>query len=235
VGQVGLAILALAFGLSISTVANPLGGIIELTQIVAIPITILWVVGMINTLNLIDSMDGVAAGVAAIAAVVLFVRSVSLGQYTISLLPLALAGVCFGFLRFNFNPARIIMGTSGSMFLGFAIAILALIGGAKIATAGFVLGLPIVDVGMVIIQRSLQRRSPLAGGDSAHLLHRLTRRGLSTRRIAVTIYAVTAGGGALAMALNGVQKLWVVAIVAAVAIILALRLGSSQSVEQPPR
>ena len=99
-------------------------------------VTILWVVGMINTLNLIDSMDGVAAGVAAIAAVVLFVRSVSLGQYTISLLPLALAGVCIGFLRFNFDPARIILGTSGSMFLGFAIAILALIGGAKIATAG---------------------------------------------------------------------------------------------------
>ncbi|HLZ10105.1 MAG TPA: undecaprenyl/decaprenyl-phosphate alpha-N-acetylglucosaminyl 1-phosphate transferase, partial [Chloroflexota bacterium] len=139
------------------------------------------------------------------------------------------------FLRFNFNPARIIMGTSGSMFLGFALAILALIGGAKIATAAFVLGLPIVDVGMVIIQRGLRRRSPLSGGDSAHLLHRLTRRGLSTRRITLSIYAVTAGGGTLAMALNGVEKLWVALIVAAVALFLALRLATAPSADRPPR
>jgi UDP-GlcNAc:undecaprenyl-phosphate GlcNAc-1-phosphate transferase len=229
IGQIGLAVIAIAFGLSISTVANPFGAMIVLPLILSIPFTIIWVVGMINTLNLIDTMDGLAAGVTAIAGLVLFVRSVSLGQYTISLLPLALVGVCVGFLRFNFNPARIIMGTSGSMFLGFTLAILALIGGAKIATAAFVLGLPIVDVGMVIVQRSIQRRSPLAGGDSAHLTHRLVHRGLSTRRITLIIYTISAGGGALAMTLNGVEKLWVAAIVAAIALVLAFRLATLQS------
>lgn len=231
VGQVGLAVIAIVFGLSISTIANPIGDMIVLPLILSIPLTIVWVVGMINTLNLIDTMDGLAAGVTAIAGLVLFVRSVSLGQYTISLLPLALVGVCVGFLRFNFNPARIIMGTSGSMFLGFTLAILALIGGAKIATAAFVLGLPIVDVGMVIVQRSLRRRSPLSGGDSAHLPHRLSRRGLSTRQIALVVYSISAGGGALAMALNGIEKLWVAAIVAAIALVLAFRLASLRSAE----
>ena len=155
----------MAFGLIITTVANSFGGLVVFPIVVAVPFTLLWIVGMINTLNLIDTMDGLAAGVTAIAGLVLFARSVSLGQYTISLLPLALAGVCIGFLRYNFNPTGIIMGTSGSTFLGFALATLALIGGAKIATAAFVLGLPIVDVAMVIIQRSVWHRSPLAGGD----------------------------------------------------------------------
>ncbi len=230
-GQIGLAVIAMAFGLVITTVANPFGGIVELPLIVAVPFTLFWVIGMINTLNWIDTMDGLAAGVSAIAALVLFVRSVSLGQYTISLLPLALFGACLGFLRFNFNPARVIMGTSGSTFLGFTLAILALIGGAKIATAAFVLCLPIVDTGMVILQRSARRRSPLVGGDHAHLTHRLVRRGLSTRRITLLIYAVCAIGGALGMTLSGVEKLWVLALVGAVAVVLALRLASYNAAE----
>ncbi|MGH2459790.1 MAG: glycosyltransferase family 4 protein [Chloroflexota bacterium] len=223
VGQIGLAIVAMVFGLMIRSVANPFGGLIVLPLVVAVPFTLVWVVGMINTLNFIDTMDGLAAGVTAIAGIVLFARSVSLGQYTISLLPLALAGVCLGFLRFNFNPARIIMGTSGSTFLGFTLAILALIGGAKIATAAFVLGLPIIDVALVIVQRSAKHRSPFVGGDSAHLPHRLIRRGLSTRRIALLIYAVCAAGGMLAMTLNGVEKLSIMVLVGAVAVVLALR------------
>lgn len=232
VGQIGLAVVAMAFGLVITTVASPFGGLMVLPIVVAVPFTLFWIVGMINTLNLIDTMDGLAAGVTAIAGLVLFVRSVSLGQYTISLLPLALAGVCMGFLRFNFNPARIIMGTSGSTFLGYALALLALIGGAKIATAAFVLGLPIVDIAMVIIQRSVWRRSPLSGGDSAHLTHRLIHRGLSTRRITVLIYSICAVGGGLAMTLNGVQKLGVMGIVGAVAVILALRLAAIRPAER---
>ena len=223
IGQISLAVVAMAFGLIIRNVANPFGGLIALPLIIAVPFTLVWVVGMINTLNFIDTMDGLAAGVTAIAGIVLFARSVSLGQYTISLLPLALAGVCLGFLRYNFNPARIFMGTSGSTFLGFTLAILALIGGAKIATAAFVLGLPIIDVALVIVQRSAKRRSPFVGGDSAHLPHRLVRRGLSTRRIALLIYAVCAAGGTLAMTLNGVEKLSVMVIVGAAAVVIALR------------
>jgi UDP-GlcNAc:undecaprenyl-phosphate GlcNAc-1-phosphate transferase len=233
VGQIGLAVVAMAFGLTITTVANPLGGQIVLPLALAIPFTLFWVVGMINTMNLIDTMDGLAAGVTAIAGLVLFVRSLSLGQYTISLLPLALAGVCLGFLRFNFNPARIFMGTSGSTFLGFTLAILALIGGAKIATAAFVLGLPIIDVAMVIVQRSLRHRSPLAGGDAAHLPHRLIRHGLSARRITLLIYGICAIGGGLAMALNGLEKLWVMAIASLVAVAVAWRQATGEVDPRP--
>jgi UDP-GlcNAc:undecaprenyl-phosphate GlcNAc-1-phosphate transferase len=225
-GQLGLALVAMAFGLTIDSVANPFGGLIILPLVVSLPFTVFWVVAMINTLNFVDTMDGLAAGVTAIAAIVLFVRSVSLGQYSISLLPLALAGVCLAFLRYNFNPARIFMGTSGSTFLGFTLAILAIIGGAKIATAAFVLGLPIIDVALVIVQRSVRRRSPLLGGDNAHLPHKLVQRGLSTRRIALLIYSACAGGGALAMTLNGVQKLGVIAVVGAISAVLAIRFAA---------
>ncbi len=227
-GQICLAAVTMAFGLVITSVADPFGGLVELPLVLAIPFTLVWIVGMINTVNVIDTMDGLAAGIAAIAALVLFVRSISLGQDTIGLLPIALAGVCLGFLRFNFNPARIIMGTSGSTFLGYALATFSIIGGAKIATAAFVLGLPIIDFAMVIIQRSARRRSPMAGGDSAHLPHRLVRRGHSTRRIALSIYAVSATGGALAMTLNGVQKLLVMAVVGLVAVVLAFRFAAAR-------
>lgn len=227
-GQIGLAVVAMAFGLIISSIANPFGGLVVLPAVVSIPFTLFWVVGMINTLNWIDTMDGLAAGVTGIAALILFARSISLGQYTIAVLPLALAGVCFGFLRYNFEPARIFMGTSGSTFLGFTLAILAVIGGAKIATAAFVLGLPILDVAMVILYRSLRGRSPFVGGDDAHLSHRLVARGLSIRRITLMIYAVCAAGGALAMTLNGVQKLSILALSAAIAVILAVRLATAR-------
>jgi len=227
-GQIAVAVVAMAFGLVITNVANPLGGLIVLPMIIAVPFTLVWVVGMINTMNFIDTMDGLAAGITAIAGAVLFVRSFSLGQYTISLLPLALTGICLGFLRFNFNPARIIMGTSGSMFLGFTLSILALIGGAKIATAAFVLGLPIIDALMVIVQRGARHRSPFIGGDGAHLPHRLVARGLSTRRIALLIYGICATGGMAAMTLNGVQKLTVMVLVAAVATGLAVRLAATR-------
>ncbi len=229
IGQIGLAVVAMAFGLVIRNVANPFGGLIPLPMIVAVPFTLVWIVGMINTLNWFDTVDGLAAGMSAIAAIVLFARSVSLGQYTVSLLPLALAGACIGFLRYNFNPARIFMGTSGSTFLGFALAILALIGGAKIATAAFVLGLPIIDTGLVIVQRSARRRSPFVGGDDAHLPHKLIARGLSAKRISLTIYAVCAAGGMLAMTLNGIQKLWIIVVVGAIATALALRFVTTRS------
>jgi UDP-GlcNAc:undecaprenyl-phosphate GlcNAc-1-phosphate transferase len=227
-GQIGLAVIAMVFGLTIDSVANPFGGLVVLPIVVAIPFTVFWIVGMVNTLNWVDTMDGLAAGVTAIAALVLFVRSISLGQYTIAVLPLALAGVCLGFLRYNFEPARIFMGTSGSTFLGFTLAVLAIIGGAKIATSAFVLGLPILDTAMVILYRGLRGRSPFVGGDDAHLSHRLVARGLSIRRITLLIYAVCAAGGGLAMTLNGVQKLSILALSGAIAVVLAIRLAATR-------
>ena len=221
VGHSLIAVLTMIFGVLIESVASPFGGLILLPIWIAIPFTYLWIIGMINTVNLNDSIDGLGAGVAAIAATVLFFRSLELGQYSIAVLPLALVGACAGFLVFNFHPAKIIMGTSGSMLLGYSLAVLAIIGGAKIATALMVLALPIGDVVAVIIQRLRARRSPFKGGDSAHLPHRLTQLGWSPRRITIAAYGVCGLSGWLALSLPGAQKL-LLFVAVAVALLLLL-------------
>jgi UDP-GlcNAc:undecaprenyl-phosphate GlcNAc-1-phosphate transferase len=210
-GQVLAALLPVPFGLMVADVSNPLGQIVPLPLVVAVPFTVLWVVGMINTLNWLDTMDGLAGGVALIAALVLLARTIDLGQYSVAVLPLALVAACLGFLPFNFNPARVFMGTSGSMFLGYALAMLAIFGGAKLATAAMVLGLPILDTAFVIIQRLHAGRSPFHGGDDAHLTHKLFKRGWSVRRIVLTLYAACLALGLGALASSGHHKLWIFA------------------------
>jgi len=221
VGHSLIAGLTMIFGVFIDSVASPFGGLILLPIWIAVPFTYVWIVGMINTVNLIDSVDGLGAGVAAIAATVLFVRSLELGQYSIAVLPLALIGACAGFLAFNFHPAKIIMGSAGSMLLGYSLAVLAIIGGAKIATALIVLALPIGDVVAVIIQRWRAGRSLFKGGDSAHLPHRLTQAGWSPRRIVFAAYGVCGLFGWLALSLPGPQKL-LLFVAVAVALLLLL-------------
>ena len=172
VAQITLALLATAFGITIASVSNPLapgpfGSPIMLPALLVVPITVVWLVSLINTVNWLDTMDGLAAGVGAIAAGVLVLLSLSLGQVSVALLPAALAGACLGFIPYNFNPARVILGTSGSMLIGYALGVLSIIGGAKIAATVLVLGIPIVDVALVIWQRSRAGRSPMRGGDGA--------------------------------------------------------------------
>jgi UDP-GlcNAc:undecaprenyl-phosphate GlcNAc-1-phosphate transferase len=211
VGQLLAGALPIAFGLMITDVSGPWGQILPLPVALAVPFTVVWVVGMINTMNWLDTMDGLAGGIALIAAVVLLARTLDLGQYSVAVLPLALLAACLGFLPFNFNPARVFMGTSGSMFLGYALAMLAIFGGAKIATAAMVLGLPILDTAFVIIQRLLAGRSPLRGGDDAHLTHKLVKRGWGVRRIVLTLYAGCVALGASGLVLSGPYKVWVFA------------------------
>ncbi|MCL4459932.1 MAG: undecaprenyl/decaprenyl-phosphate alpha-N-acetylglucosaminyl 1-phosphate transferase [Chloroflexi bacterium] len=234
--QALIALVPISFGLLIDDVANPFGGIVNLPLYVALPFTFFWILGLINTVNFLDTMDGLAAGVTIIAATILFVRSFELEQYTIAVLPLALAGACAGFLPYNFNPARVFMGTSGSLFLGYSLAILAIIGGAKIATALMVLGIPILDVALVIIQRLIRRRSPLVGGDSAHLPHHLFAIGISQRRIVFLLYGLCLTTGWLALALSSIQKLYLFSGTALIFTIflvaLALRRYGSASVDR---
>ena len=147
---------------------------------------------MINTINLIDVMDGLAGGIAATAALSLFLRSVWFGQMTIAPLPLALAGACLGYLPRNWHPARLFMGTSGSMFLGYALGTLAIVGGVKVGTAVIVLGLPMLDVAWVILRRLARGRSPLEGGDGEHLPQRLAHSGSPSP---ASSYCCTASAG----------------------------------------
>lgn len=195
--QIAVALVAVLFTIQIDLVRR-----IELPIVIAIPVTVLWIVGMINTVNFADGVDGLAGGVGAIAATTLFLVSVVQGQYSIAALPLALAAAALAFLRWNFFPSRLILGTSGATLIGFLLAVFSIIGGAKIAAALMVMGLPIADVATVIGYRLLHRRSPFKGGDRAHLHHRLLDLGLTQRQVVVLFYALTAFLGGLAISLG---------------------------------
>lgn len=220
-GQVAIALIPVSFGIIADSIATPFWGTVPLPAVVAVPFTVLWIVGMINTMNLVDVMDGLAAGVAAIAALVLLARGVlDFGQYDIAILPAALAGVCLGFLPRNFYPAQMFMGTSGSMLLGYALASMSIMGGAKVATALLVLGVPIANVAWVIIRRIAAGRSPMAGGDNLLLPQRLYRAGLSQRQVVLAFYVLCAVFGLAAARLTPQAK--VVAFVALAAVIGAI-------------
>jgi UDP-GlcNAc:undecaprenyl-phosphate GlcNAc-1-phosphate transferase len=213
VAQLACATVPVLFGITMNSISNPLapppfGGQIPLPEWVAIPATITWLVLMMNSMNWLDTMDGLAGGVGAIASVFLVVVCVGLDQGSIALLPAALAGACLGFIPFNFHPAKVFMGTTGSMFLGYALGVIGVIGGAKVASTMLVLGVPVLDAILVIVQRLAGGRSPFHGGDKAHLVHQLRLAGLGTRQVALLVYALCALCGVMATALVRLEKFY---------------------------
>jgi UDP-GlcNAc:undecaprenyl-phosphate GlcNAc-1-phosphate transferase len=173
------------------------------------PITVFWYMGMMNTVNWLDGLSGLVAGVTAILCAVLALHMVFVAeppQLSVALLPVALAGAALGFLPFNFSPARLFMGSSGSYFLGFAIAAVGIIGGARLATVMMVMGLPALDVAWLIVDRRRRGLSPGQGGRD-HLHFRLLDRGLSERTIVVGYWLFCAVFGVLTLLLDSrVQK-----------------------------
>jgi UDP-GlcNAc:undecaprenyl-phosphate GlcNAc-1-phosphate transferase len=211
------ACVAVTSGILIKDIASPFGGLVTFPPWFAIAFTLFWLVGMMNTVNWLDGLDGLAAGITVIASLIFFAHSNRLGQASIALLPLALAGCALGFLPYNFYPARVFMGTSGAVFLGFALGTLSIIGGAKAATALLVLGIPILDVAWQIVNRLRQRRSPFLG-DRGHLHHRLLDMGISHRRVVLLFYLLCASFGGLALLLPpGLYKLYALFTLGAVA------------------
>ncbi len=192
-------------GLVIEQFNNPFGGVVVLPLAAAIAFTFFWVVGMMNTLNWVDGLDGLAGMVTLVASAVLFIhtffRPAGNPQFTISLLAVALGAAVIGFLPYNWHPSRIIMGDCGAMFLGYALAVVAIIGGAKIATALLALWLPILDVAWLILYRVLNGRSPLVA-DRGHLHHRLLDLGWSQQRIVLLFTVISAGFGAAALLIS---------------------------------
>jgi UDP-GlcNAc:undecaprenyl-phosphate GlcNAc-1-phosphate transferase len=207
VGQLGLAAIAVGFGIVVVRLNNPVGQDFFLAQPFAVGFTVLWVVGMINSLNFIDGLDGLSSGVAIIAALTLGTISLSAGiaQPFIAALCFALAGALVGFLRWNFQPASVFIGTSGVMFVGYTLAILSILGTAKVAVALLVLGVPIIDAFWIIVRRLVQGRSPFSP-DRGHLHHRLLDVGLSHRQTVVLIYAVCIVLGLLSLFLSGANQ-----------------------------
>jgi UDP-GlcNAc:undecaprenyl-phosphate/decaprenyl-phosphate GlcNAc-1-phosphate transferase len=209
-GQLGLAVFAVVFGFVVDFVANPFGTrVIQLAGPVAIGFSLLWIAGMINAINFIDGLDGLSSGIGLIAAVTLGVLSLTgqVAQPFIAVLCFALAGSLLGFLRWNFHPAAIFAGTSGVMFLGYTLALLSILGTAKVAVALLVLGVPIIDAFWIIVRRLVQRRSPFSP-DRGHLHHRLLDVGLSHRQTVLLIYGICILLGALALLLSGATQIY---------------------------
>jgi UDP-GlcNAc:undecaprenyl-phosphate GlcNAc-1-phosphate transferase len=176
-------------------------------------LTIFWIVGMVNTVNISDGLDGLAAGICFLAALLLFWSANRIEQVIPAHLTLALAGAALGFLIFNFYPARLIMGDSGSMFLGYIIGGVSIMGLLKTATIlGLVfplliLGLPLSDLTFAIIRRKVQG-VPIAKADRGHLHHRLLDAGLSQRQAVLLLYAISACFGLAAVLLATGYWLW---------------------------
>jgi len=211
-GQLAVSMVVWHEGVRIGTVELPLDWLGHSSPQLALPdplsllATLIWLVGITNAINWLDGLDGLAAGVSGIAAVGLISVSFSLHQPAAGLLAAALAGGCLGFLRHNFNPARIFMGDGGSYFLGFALAAISIVGPAKGLTSVslllplLILSLPLADMSAVIMGRLSEGRSPFYP-DRRHLHHRLLRSGLSHRRTVLLIYAFSQWLGALALVL----------------------------------
>ena len=203
--QLILALVAIGLNVLVELVNNPFApGVIRLDGPFAIGFTAVWIAGMINSINFIDGLDGLSSGVAMIAAVTLGMISLTtqVNQPFIAVLCFALAGSLLGFLRWNFHPASVFAGTSGVMFIGYTLAVLSILGAAKVAVALLVLGVPIIDAFWIIVRRISQRRSPFSP-DRGHLHHRLLEIGLSHRQTVLIIYGVCITLGVLSLLLSG--------------------------------
>lgn len=202
------AIAVVATGTTIPSVTNPFAefGSSPLSPYVSYPLTVLWIMGITNAINLIDGLDGLAAGVSSIASLSLFFVSVITGDMYSALITVVLAGSILGFLPYNFNPAKIFMGETGSAFLGFILAVISVQGMMKsyaaiaIAIPLLVLGLPLFDTIFAIIRR-LSNGKSIAEADRGHLHHRLMDMGLSHKQSVVVMYTVSGALGLCAIVL----------------------------------
>jgi UDP-GlcNAc:undecaprenyl-phosphate/decaprenyl-phosphate GlcNAc-1-phosphate transferase len=204
-GQLAAGIVAIGFGVTVDRFTFPGFGSQELPEWVGGPATVLWIVAIMNMVNFLDGMDGLAAGICAIAGSTFAVIGLSLGSPDAALLAAIVAGACFGFLHHNFYPARIFMGDSGALLLGFLLATLAVEGLVKTAALAtlvlplIVLAIPIIDTSFVFAKRMKYRR-PIYAADRAHLHHRFLSIGFSQARAVAYMYVWCAILAAAALA-----------------------------------
>ena len=199
--QIVAALVVVIFGdIRISVMSNPNvfseNPYIIFPQWLSITVTVLWIVFMTNAVNFIDGLDGLAAGVSAIMSMSLVFIAITYHEYEIALLGIALMGACFGFLPFNFNPAKIFMGDTGSMFLGYMLSVLSVQGMFKsyavisFAVPIIMLGLPLFDALFAMLRRLLTGKNPMSA-DRGHLHHRLYDMGFSQKQTVFILYAIS--------------------------------------------
>ena len=200
-----------------------------LPEWLGVTLTVIWIVFITNAVNFIDGLDGLAAGVSAIMSVSLVFIAIRVGEYNIALLGIALMGSCFGFLPFNFNPAKIFMGDTGSTFLGFMLATLSIQGVFKsyavisFAVPLLILGLPLFDALFAMIRRIMRGESPMKA-DRGHLHHRLVDMGFSQKQTVFILYAISGvlGITAVLLAESGVLR----ALLLVICVLILLFVGS---------
>ena len=196
--QILAALIAIRGGVQIHFITNPLSetGMSYLFTWLSFVITLLWIVGITNTINLIDGLDGLASGVASIAATTLLFTAAKMGHDFIVMQCAIIAGASLGFLPFNFNPAKIFMGDTGSLLLGYMLAVTSVSGMVKsvaavaLAVPVFALGLPILDTAFAIIRRYINKK-PIMQADKEHLHHKLMKFGLNQRQTVLVMYFVS--------------------------------------------
>ena len=195
------ALLAFDFHVQISTLDLPGNKLIVLNAL-SLPVTVLWLVGFSNAMNFIDGIDGLAAGVISIASLTMVVVAVFTGRPTEALLAAMLAGASLGFLAYNFHPAKIFMGDSGSLFCGFMLAALAVTGALKTKVVVmllpfFVLCVPLMDISYAVLRRILKGKNPFLP-DAEHIHHQLLKQGMSQTRAVFYFYGFCVTGGVIA-------------------------------------
>ncbi len=204
-------------GIGIEKITNPSGGFIYLGAFSGILIAI-WLLGMMYTTKLLDGVDGLVAGVTAIGGMIIFLFTMAAKYYQpdIGIAALVLSAACLGFLVFNWHPAKIFLGEGGSLFLGYALGVLAIISGGKIAIALLVMGIPIMDLVWTIIRRILTGKNPFKFADRKHLHFRLLDLGLGQRKVVLLYYFFAAIFGLSALFLQSTGKLLVLGVLIAI-------------------
>jgi UDP-GlcNAc:undecaprenyl-phosphate/decaprenyl-phosphate GlcNAc-1-phosphate transferase len=233
--QILASLILIFFGVTVKSITIPfIGGDGSFSiKYLGILLTIIWVVGISNAINLIDGLDGLAGGICLISSLTLFGVSIISGRYITMHLTAILSGACLGFLPFNFNPAKIFMGDTGALFLGFILAAISMQGATKSAAAVAVavpilaIGLPIYDTLFAMVRRKLNKK-PIMGADRGHLHHRLLDMGLTQRQAVLSMYCISAVLGSasiIAMRVSSKKSFAILVVVCSIVIAIALELG----------
>jgi len=232
--QIIAAVIVIRSGVRIDHVSNPLHFMFPDNEYIifgnwSYPLTLLWIVGVTNAINLVDGLDGLAAGISIISAVTLFVAAQTTGQPFAAFLASILAASTLGFLPYNFNPAKIFMGDTGALFLGYMLSVISVMGVLKGAAALsilvpiFAIGLPIYDTLFAMIRRASNGKSMMEA-DKGHLHHKLLDAGMSQRQAVITLYSISAVLGFSAVVL--VEATLKVAFVLVFAVFLLASMGA---------
>ena len=239
--QIAAALVAVYFGIVIDIFSNPL--VFSANEFVhlgyfSIPVTIIWIVAITNSVNLIDGLDGLAVGVSTISSIVMLVIALMVSDLNIALILAALTGACLGFMPYNFNPAKIFMGDTGALLLGYVLATVSILGLFKFyavvsfAVPFLVLAIPLFDTSFAFLRRLLRGQNPMSP-DRGHFHHRLLDMGLTQKQAVAVLYAISGLLGLAAVVITTSDKIraliLVVAVVIAVAIVFFVIRGKRAS------